>query len=218
MCAFTNPRRAPTLVNGRCEWHPQRKGLRQRFPSRSIATPMHDYIRRTPTMSAELNGAKLNEHVKNIQKLTRNHQKKPYSSVTVTIENLTSERYEEDDVGGIPDLVEVVGLQATGPTEAARAIRKKLKYGNVHRQIRALVLLDGLIQNGGARFQRTFADEMLLERLRVCGTSDLSDPLVKDKCKELFRSWAAEYKNTRGLEQIAGLYKVGINRIADSRL
>ena len=169
-------------------------------------------------MSAEFNSAKLREHVKNIQKLTRNHQKKPYSSVTVTIENLTSERYEEDDIGGIPDLVEVVGLQATGPTEAARAIRKKLKYGNVHRQIRALVLLDGLIQNGGARFQRTFADEMLLERLRVCGTSDLSDPLVKDKCKELFRSWAAEYKNTRGLEQIAGLYKVGINHISDSRL
>lgn len=102
----------------------------------------------------------------------------------------------------------VIKLQATGPTEAARAIRKKLKYGNVHRQLRALILLDGLIQNAGARFQRTFADEMLLERLRVCGTSDLSDPLVKDKCKELFISWAGEYKNTRGLEQIAALYKV----------
>jgi hypothetical protein len=135
-------------------------------------------------------------------------QKKPYSAVTVTVENLTSERYDEDDIGGIPDLVEVIKLQATGPAEAARAIRKKLKYGSVHRQIRALVILDGLIQNAGARFQRTFADEMLLERLRVCGTSDLSDPLVRDKCKELFRSWAAQYKNVRGLEQIAGLYKV----------
>lgn len=138
-------------------------------------------------------------------------QKKPYSAVTVAIENLTSENYEEEDVGGIPDLVEAIKLQATGPTEAARAIRKKLKYGNVHRQIRALVILDGLIQNAGARFQRTVADEMLLERLRVCGTSDLSDPLVRDKCKELFRQWAVEYKNVRGLEQIAGLYKVCID-------
>ncbi|KUJ12310.1 uncharacterized protein LY89DRAFT_688056 [Mollisia scopiformis] len=133
--------------------------------------------------------------------------KKPYSAVTVAVENLTSEHYEEDDVGGIPDLVEAIKLQASGPAEAARAIRKKLKYGNVHRQIRALVILDGLIQNAGARFQRTFADEMLLERLRVCGTSDLSDPLVRDKCKELFRNWAVEYKNVRGLEQVAGLYK-----------
>ncbi|KAF5548007.1 LSB5-possible role in the regulation of actin cytoskeletal organization [Fusarium mexicanum] len=101
--------------------------------------------------------------------------KKPFSAVTVTVENLTSESYEEEDLSGIPELVDVITLQATGPSEAARAIRKKLKYGNVHRQIRALVILDGLIQNAGERFQRTFVDEPLLERLRVCGTSDLSD-------------------------------------------
>ncbi|KAI1141546.1 hypothetical protein F5Y05DRAFT_410104 [Hypoxylon sp. FL0543] len=134
-------------------------------------------------------------------------QKKPYSAVTVTVERLTSEQYEEDDLSGIPDLVEVIKLQASGPAEAARALRKKLKYGSVHRQIRALVLLDGLIQNAGPRFQRTFIDEPLLERLRVCGTSDLSDPDVKKKCSELFRSWATEYKNTPGLERIAMLYR-----------
>ncbi|KAI1078074.1 hypothetical protein F5B20DRAFT_549108 [Whalleya microplaca] len=134
-------------------------------------------------------------------------QKKPYSAVTVTVERLTSESYEEDDLSGIPDLVEVIKLQASGPAEAARALRKKLKYGSVHRQLRALVLLDGLIQNAGPRFQRTFIDEPLLERLRVCGTSDLSDPDVKKKCSELFRSWATEYKKTPGLERISMLYK-----------
>ncbi|KAI0899229.1 hypothetical protein F4806DRAFT_506923 [Annulohypoxylon nitens] len=134
-------------------------------------------------------------------------QKKPYSAVAVTVERLTSEQYEEDDLSGIPDLVEVIKLQGSGPAEAARALRKKLKYGSVHRQIRSLVLLDGLIQNAGPRFQRTFIDEPLLERLRVCGTSDLSDPDVKKKCSELFRSWASEYKNTPGLERIAMLYR-----------
>ncbi|KAI0433737.1 hypothetical protein F5Y09DRAFT_42972 [Xylaria sp. FL1042] len=134
-------------------------------------------------------------------------QKKPYSAVTVTIERLTSEAFDEDDLSGIPDLVEVIKLQASGPAEAARALRKKLKYGSIHRQIRALVLLDGLIQNAGPRFQRTFIDEPLLERLRVCGTSDLSDPDVRKKCSELFRSWAAEYQNTPGLERVARLYK-----------
>jgi len=150
-------------------------------------------------------------HLKKIKKLINGctHQKKPYSAVTVAVEQLTSEQFEEDDLSGIPDLVEAIKLQATGPAEAARAIRKKLKYGNVHRQLRALTLLDGLIQNAGSHFQRTFADEMLLERLRVCGTADLSDLLVRDKCKVLFRQWASEYKNVRGLEQISGLYKVG---------
>ncbi|KHO01763.1 VHS domain protein [Metarhizium album ARSEF 1941] len=133
-------------------------------------------------------------------------QKKPYSAVTVTIENLTSESYAEEDLSGIPDLVEVIKLQASGPTEAARAIRKKLKYGTVHRQIRALVLLDGLVQNAGSRFQRAFADEPLLERLRVCGSSDLSDPAVKKKCRELFQEWT-QYAAVPGLERVARLYK-----------
>ena len=127
----------------------------------------------------------------------------------MTIERLTSEAVPVDDFSGIPDLVEVVNLQDTGPTEAARAIRKKLKYGNLHRQLRALNILDGLIQNAGPRFQRSFADEALLERLRFCGTAALSDPEVRKKCKELFAGWAAEYKNTPGMGQVANLYKVG---------
>ncbi|KAK4043116.1 hypothetical protein C8A01DRAFT_32757 [Parachaetomium inaequale] len=134
-------------------------------------------------------------------------QKKPYSAVTVTIERLTSEAIPVDDFSGIPDLVEVVNLQDTGPSEASRAIRKKLKYGNLHRQLRALTILDGLIQNAGPRFQRTFADEALLERLRFCGTAGLSDPEVRKKCTELFAGWAAEYKNTPGMGQVAKLYK-----------
>ena len=52
--------------------------------------------------------------------------KKPFSAVTVQIERLTSEQYEPDDYSGIVDLIEVIRLQSSGPTEAARAIRKKL--------------------------------------------------------------------------------------------
>ncbi|KAM3514828.1 hypothetical protein MY11210_001552 [Beauveria gryllotalpidicola] len=133
-------------------------------------------------------------------------QSKPYSAVTATIENLTAEEFAEDDLSGIVELIEAIELQASGPTEAARAIRKKLKYGNVHRQVRALALLDGLIQNAGPRFRRTFADEPLLERLRVCGSSDLTDAAVRSKCRELFREWA-QYAKTPGLERIARLHK-----------
>lgn len=39
---------------------------------------------------------------------------------------LCSLDYEADDMSGIPDLIEVIRLQTGGPTEAARAIRKKL--------------------------------------------------------------------------------------------
>lgn len=76
--------------------------------------------------------------------------------------------------------------------------------------MRALTILDALIKNAGETFQRTFADEMLLERLRVCGTDALSDPSVKAKCKTLFLAWSREYgtSKARGLQQIAALSKV----------
>ena len=71
--------------------------------------------------------------------------------------------------------------------------------------------LDALIKNAGETFQRSFADEMLLERLRVCGSSDISDPKVKAKCARLFLSWQREYGNTKSgsqsLKQIAALSK-----------
>lgn len=53
-------------------------------------------------------------------------KKKPYTAVTVQVERLTSEGYEENDFSGIPDLIESIRLQDSGPTEASRAIRKKL--------------------------------------------------------------------------------------------
>lgn len=127
--------------------------------------------------------------------------------MSVQIDRLTSEQYEEDDIAGVFDLVEVIRIQASGPTEAARALRKKLKYGNPHRQLRALVLLNALIENAGSRFQRTFADEPLLERLRLLPHDQVTDATVRKKCQVLFVQWADAYKNTAGLERIANLYK-----------
>ena len=53
-------------------------------------------------------------------------QKKPYSAITVQVDRLTSGQYAADDMSGIVDLIEVIRLQSGGPSEAARAIRKKL--------------------------------------------------------------------------------------------
>jgi hypothetical protein len=81
------------------------------------------------------------------------------------------------------------------------------KYGSPHRQIRALVILDGLIENGGGRFQRACSDEPLLERLRLLARDDGVDPQVRKKCKVLFIQWANAYKGKPGMERIASLYK-----------
>ena len=64
-----------------------------------------------------------------------------------------------------------------------------------------------MIENAGPRFQRAFADEALLERLRVCATDTLSDSEVKNRCQILFRQWAAAYHSTPGMERIVALEK-----------
>ncbi|KAI5817798.1 hypothetical protein BZA77DRAFT_261930 [Pyronema omphalodes] len=135
--------------------------------------------------------------------------KKPFTAITVHIERQTSEEYAENDVGGIPELIDVIRLQDTGPKEAARAIRKKLKYGSVHRQLRALTILDDLIRNAGPTFQRSFCDEALLDRLRC--VANLNDPaidkLVLDKARALYQQWSREYAGAPGLTGIASLWK-----------
>jgi len=39
---------------------------------------------------------------------------------------MTGGDYDEGDLSGLVDLIEVIQIQDSGPTEAARAIRKKL--------------------------------------------------------------------------------------------
>ena len=67
--------------------------------------------------------------------------------------------------------------------------------------------MDALIQNAGTRFQKAFADEPLLERLRILPRDDTVDADVRQKANVLFRSWAVAYKGTPGLERIAALHK-----------
>jgi hypothetical protein len=64
-----------------------------------------------------------------------------------------------------------------------------------------------LIQNAGTRFQKAFADEPLLERLRILARDDTVDAEVRQKATVLFRGWAVAYKGTLGLERIAALHK-----------
>lgn len=70
-----------------------------------------------------------------------------------------------------------------------------------------MVVLDALIQNAGSRFQKAFADEPLLERLRILARDETVDVDVRKRVNLLFRQWAVAYKGTPGLERIAALHK-----------
>ncbi|GAA5986606.1 hypothetical protein JCM10908_003821 [Rhodotorula pacifica] len=133
---------------------------------------------------------------------------KPRSSISALIDILCTERYDEDSLDGIAEIVDSINLQpTTGSTEASRAIRKKLKYSNVHGQLRALTILKVLVENCGPRFESTFADERLVERIKVIAGDPHTDPRVKKKNMQVLGSWYIQFKDDPRMKTVAGLYK-----------
>nr|XP_031860429.1 uncharacterized protein CI109_004039 [Kwoniella shandongensis]KAA5527501.1 hypothetical protein CI109_004039 [Kwoniella shandongensis] len=140
--------------------------------------------------------------------VTHLEEGKPHSSITDWVEVLSSDRYEELSLDGIPELVESVNIQGyQGTTEAARAIRKKLKYGNVHRQLRALVILRALTENAGKGFQLGWANQQLMERIKEMAHDSLLDPKVKKRLILTFHAWSLHYADEPRMTEVAGLYK-----------
>ncbi|KAM0788811.1 hypothetical protein ACM66B_002897 [Microbotryomycetes sp. NB124-2] len=132
---------------------------------------------------------------------------KPRSSITSLIDILTTDKYGEDDFEGITELVEVTNLQATGPAEASRCIRKKLKYSNVHGQLRALTILNALVGNCGTKFQTTFANERLVERIKIMAGDPHTDERVKKKLMSVLGSWYRQFHDDPRMSLVAGLYQ-----------
>lgn len=69
----------------------------------------------------------MNMLIPNLYTVINTRPQKPITAITALIERLTKDEYEIDDLNDLPVLIEAIQLQqSTGPTEAARAIRKKL--------------------------------------------------------------------------------------------
>ncbi|KAI0698394.1 seryl-tRNA synthetase [Cerioporus squamosus] len=134
------------------------------------------------------------------------NREKPHSSITEWVEILTSSTYESEAYDGIPELVESINIQATGPAEASRAIRKKIKHGNPHQQYRALHLLKAVVENGGHKFQTSFADSQLTDALKHLATDPGTDQKVKKKLASVLAGWHRQFKDDPSMALVAKLY------------
>ncbi|KAI0651985.1 hypothetical protein C8Q79DRAFT_997182 [Trametes meyenii] len=135
------------------------------------------------------------------------NREKPHSSITEWVEILTSSSYDDEAYDGIPELVEAINIQATGPAEASRAVRKKIKHGNAHQQYRALVILKAIVENGGHNFQTSFADHQLTDALKNLAADPLADHKVKKKLSSVLAAWHLQFKDDPSMTLVAGLYK-----------
>ncbi|KAL1697577.1 hypothetical protein GGG16DRAFT_41729 [Schizophyllum commune] len=134
-------------------------------------------------------------------------REKPHSSITDWVDILTANTIDDEAYDGIPELVDSINLQASGPAEASRALRKKIKHGGPHQQYRALVLLKALVENCGQKFQRTFADGQLTDALRHLATDPMTDKKVKKKLLLVLASWHEQFKGDPSMNMVANLYK-----------
>lgn len=146
---------------------------------------------------------------------------KPFTSITVKINQLTTPNrnsdLEDDSIElAMGNLLELIKLQNSGAVEAARAIRKKIKYGTpVSLQILALNLLELLVLNGGSKVGSVIAsDDRLNDLLKTVisghGRSGLGGSYeheVVQRARELAVGWKSELRDLDGYRGFANLWK-----------
>ncbi|KAK0455974.1 hypothetical protein EV421DRAFT_1895243 [Armillaria borealis] len=134
-------------------------------------------------------------------------REKPHSSITDWVEILTASTIAEEAYDGIPELVDAINLQPNaGPTEASRAIRKKLKHGSPHQQYRALVILKALVENCGDKFKTSFADGQLTDALKHLASDSYADKRVKKKLVLVLKSWHEQFQSDPSMSMFSNLY------------
>lgn len=130
----------------------------------------------------------------------------PHTAVTERINNIVS--YDDLTLEiEIPELLGLIKLQYYGPTEAARAMRKKLKYGDLIEKHRSLELLNLVIVNGGKDLTELYNDRKLLEQLRAMANDTTVDLELRKKLIGYAISWNEEFDAQRYYLGVASLKK-----------
>lgn len=99
-----------------------------------------------------------------------------------------------------------------GAVEAARALRKKMKYGSTKEQYNALRILDLLVTNVNSSLVPLYNDDKLLDRLQfylVGSDSSTNKPNknISDLAFNMMQNWYNEYKYDDSLKNIIILYE-----------
>ncbi|KAL3234259.1 LAS seventeen-binding protein 5 [Nakaseomyces bracarensis] len=140
----------------------------------------------------------------------------PYTAITTTIDRAVSSKDYSLEVE-LENIVDLIGFRDTvNQEEAARALRKKLKYGSKLKQSRSLDLLDLFISQE-FKFSVLYNDDKLLDRLEVIaldsntdGNGQRYDSRIVAKCAQYMIQWYEHIadigkRNTRTFGRIADI-------------
>ncbi|KAI5952306.1 hypothetical protein KGF54_003172 [Candida jiufengensis] len=143
-----------------------------------------------------------------------------YTSITIKVNQLIQHKNDEiEDIMELylSDLLHLIKIQPqSGATEAARAIRKKIKYGDsVEEQKRALKLLELLVLNSGNKIGTIIArDDKLLDVLKSIinghgktGLGSNYDVKIQKMAINMSLGWKTEFQDLQGYKYMQELYK-----------
>ncbi|CAJ0840652.1 13785_t:CDS:2 [Entrophospora sp. SA101] len=105
------------------------------------------------------------------------------TSVTEYIERMTSQQYKEDNLDDI----------FIFPKEASQALRNVFKYGSKHSQLRALTILQPLMENC-EKIHPYVASHKFIDKLKNLALSSSTDDEVHKRLMILFAQWSNNYK------------------------
>lgn len=142
----------------------------------------------------------------------------PETSITVKINQFTRSHDEVDDSleTRLTDLIELIKVQPnTGATEAARAIRKKIKYGQLKEQMLALKVLELLVINSGLKIGGIIANDDKLNQVLIGiikgnglnGNGQLYPKRVIQHTRALAIGWHEEFRDMANFKLMSDLYK-----------
>lgn len=126
----------------------------------------------------------------------------PHTAITDTINNIITSPHLDPEIE-LPSLLNLIKLQYSGPTEAARAMRKKLKYGTVKEELKSLDLLNCIVCNGGKDMTEIYNDRKLLQQLRDMSVNTQLDKSVRVRVINMAIFWhnnfEEKYKYYKGV-------------------
>ncbi|CCH46449.1 TOM1-like protein 2 [Wickerhamomyces ciferrii] len=129
----------------------------------------------------------------------------PHTAITEKIDKIIESDLEPEIE--LPELLGTIKIQYSGAIEAARAIRKKLKYGELNEQLKSLDVLNAIVANGGKNLEELYNDRKLIERLRLSATDPQINTKLRKKIISYAISWNENFSDKKYYYGIAGLKK-----------
>lgn len=117
---------------------------------------------------------------------------KPYTAVSSKIDHMTTNPGEATDPAALLELIELIQINtSSGTAEAGRSLRKHIKHGDSTEQMRAIVIAEAIVDNGGRKMVPMVRDTGLGEQMLMTARSGGSKP--RKYATRVVNSWAANF-------------------------